>query len=111
MERLRTTTRAPTPDSYSNQATYPAELVVAGLPSNAVQHGRVPGRDFELRMERDGGLVRIELSDARAERRPLPSREPEEGGYGLLLVATLATAWGVRGRTVGKTVWATVPRQ
>ncbi|MFD6074908.1 hypothetical protein ACFWG5_04960 [Streptomyces hydrogenans] len=46
-----------------------------------------------------------------AERRSLLSRKPDEGGYGLLLVATLATAWGVRDRTVGETVWATVPRQ
>ncbi|MFF3758920.1 hypothetical protein ACWEPR_29180 [Streptomyces sp. NPDC004290] len=38
-----------------------------------------------------------------------PAREPDEGGYGLLLVAALATAWGVRDRPVGKTVWATVP--
>ncbi len=51
----------------------------------------------------------MELSDARGECRPLPSREPDEGGYGLLLVATPATAWGVRDWTVGKTVWATVP--
>ncbi|MEU2547338.1 ATP-binding protein [Streptomyces roseolus] len=88
-----------------------AELVVAELANNAVQHGRVPGRDFELRMERTGDHVTVELSDARGECRPLPSREPDEGGYGLLLVATLATAWGVRDRTVGKTVWATVPRR
>ncbi|MER5739472.1 MULTISPECIES: ATP-binding protein [unclassified Streptomyces] len=88
-----------------------AELVVAELANNAVRHGRVPGRDFELRMERDGEHVRIELSDARGERRPLPSRQPDEGGYGLLLVTALATAWGVKDRTVGKTVWATVPRR
>lgn len=90
-----------------------AELVVAELASNAVLHGRVPGRDFEVRMERADDHVRIELADARGERRPLrsenPGENPEEGGYGLLLVAALATAWGVRDRTVGKTVWATVP--
>ncbi|MEV7566278.1 ATP-binding protein [Streptomyces tanashiensis] len=84
-------------------------VVVAELASNAVRHGRVPGRDFEVRMERGGGHVRVELSDARGERRPVPAREPDEGGYGLLLVAALASAWGVKGRSVGKTVWATVP--
>ncbi|MFF8375175.1 ATP-binding protein [Streptomyces sp. NPDC015661] len=84
-------------------------LVVAELANNAVQHGWVPGRDFEVRMERDDDHVRVELSDARGERRPVPAREPDEGGYGLLLVAALATAWGVRDRSVGKTVWATVP--
>ncbi|MGW8766537.1 ATP-binding protein [Streptomyces sp. NPDC055815] len=85
------------------------ELVVAELANNAVQHGWVPGRDFEVRMERGGDHVRVELSDARGERRPVPAREPDEGGYGLLLVAALATAWGVKDRSVGKTVWATVP--
>ncbi|MEU6165303.1 ATP-binding protein [Streptomyces tanashiensis] len=85
------------------------ELVVAELASNAVRHGRVPGRDFEVRMDRGGDHVRVELSDARGERRPAPAREPDEGGYGLLLVAALATAWGVKDRPVGKTVWATVP--
>ncbi|MEX0173480.1 ATP-binding protein [Streptomyces sp. LMG1-1-1.1] len=85
-----------------------AELVVAELANNAALHGRVPGRDFEVRMERGEDHVHIELSDARGERRPQPRPEPDEGGYGLLLVAALATAWGVRGRCVGKTVWATV---
>ncbi|GHG11106.1 ATP-binding protein [Streptomyces zaomyceticus] len=85
------------------------ELVVAELAANAVRHGRVPGRDFEVRMERGEDHVRIELSDARGERRPVPVGRPDEGGYGLLLVAALATAWGVKDRCVGKTVWATVP--
>jgi anti-sigma regulatory factor (Ser/Thr protein kinase) len=84
-------------------------LVVAELANNAVQHGWVPGRDFEVRMERGDDHVRVELSDARGERRPVPAPEPDEGGYGLLLVAALATAWGVKDRPVGKTVWATVP--
>ncbi|MFD7960371.1 ATP-binding protein [Streptomyces zaomyceticus] len=86
-----------------------AELVVAELAANAVRHGRVPGRDFEVRMERGEDHVRIELSDARGERRPVPVGRPDEGGYGLLLVAAVATAWGVKDRCVGKTVWATVP--
>ncbi|MFE1904486.1 ATP-binding protein [Streptomyces gardneri] len=86
-----------------------AELVVAELASNAALHGRVPGRDFEVRMGLDEDHVRIELSDTRGERRPLRVENPDEGGYGLLLVAALATTWGVKDRSVGKTVWATVP--
>ncbi|MFJ7956097.1 ATP-binding protein [Streptomyces sp. NPDC096319] len=93
----------------SGPAADAVELVVAELATNAVRHGWVPGRDFEVRMGRGGDHVRVELSDARGERRPVPAREPDEGGYGLLLVAALATAWGVEDRSVGKTVWATVP--
>ncbi|MFF6873664.1 ATP-binding protein [Streptomyces sp. NPDC012450] len=70
-----------------------------------MQHGRVPGRDFELRMEREGRHIGVGVSDARGKCRPLPSREPDEGGYGLLLIATLATVWGVGDQPVGKTVW------
>lgn len=91
----------------------PAELVVAELASNAATHGRVPGRDFEVRMEREADHVRIEVSDTRGERQPVPVSpsvlEPDEGGYGLLLVSALTSAWGVKDRRVGKTVWATVP--
>ncbi|MER7514915.1 ATP-binding protein [Streptomyces sp. NPDC126499] len=86
-----------------------AELVVAELANNAVTHGRVRGRDFEVRlMLAAEGHLRIEVSDARAEREPEPNPYPDEGGYGLPLVAALATAWGVKSRSVGKTVWATV---
>ncbi|MGW8365435.1 ATP-binding protein [Streptomyces wedmorensis] len=93
----------------TGSAAEAAELVVAELANNAALHGRVAGRDFEVRLERGEGHVHIELSDARGERRPQPRPDPDEGGYGLLLVAALATAWGVKGRCVGKTVWATVP--
>ncbi|WP_031012525.1 ATP-binding protein [Streptomyces sp. NRRL F-5727] len=93
----------------TGDAAEAAELVVAEPANSALQHGRVPGRDFELRMERTGDHVTVELSDPRGERRPLPAREPDEGGYGLLLVATLTTTWDVKDRQVGKTVWATVP--
>ncbi|MEV8624027.1 ATP-binding protein [Streptomyces sp. NBC_01268] len=85
-----------------------AELVVAELASNAVTHGRVPGRDFELRLTPAGDHVRVEVSDARGEREPAPDPYPDEHGYGLHLVGALATAWGVKSRSVGKTVWATV---
>lgn len=43
-----------------------AALLVAELAGNAVTHGRVPGRDFELRMALLEGVLRIEVSDARA---------------------------------------------
>ncbi|WP_313896436.1 ATP-binding protein [Streptomyces sp. 2BBP-J2] len=92
------------------------ELIVAELANNAVTHGRVPGRDAELRLSReDGGRVRVEVSDARGERLP-ETRDAgtgEEGGRGLLLVAALAKEWGTAPRpgAPGKTVWAVVPAE
>lgn len=89
------------------------ELVVAELTANAVTHGLVPGRDAELRLSREGdGCVRIEVSDARGERLPTArdAGTGEDGGRGLLLVASLAKEWGTAPRpgAPGKTVWAVV---
>ncbi|MGW5784438.1 ATP-binding protein [Streptomyces sp. NPDC003757] len=97
------------------------ELVVAELAANAVTHGRVPGRDAELRLARDAaGRILVEVSDVRGERRPVlaegrpgpaaDGRGLAEDGRGLTLVAALAEAWGVAERpsAPGKTVWAMV---
>ncbi|MGW0613555.1 ATP-binding protein [Streptomyces sp. NPDC002788] len=87
-------------------------LVVGELAANAVQHGRVPGREFGLRLalDRAAGLLRVEVADAAAKRLPTapPSSSPEgESGRGLLLVDVLAVRWGSTPRSpVGKTVWA-----
>ncbi|MEU3909505.1 ATP-binding protein [Streptomyces goshikiensis] len=85
-----------------------AGLIVAELAANAVVHGWVPGRDFELRMTLLEGTLRIEVSDACQERRPevAPCAYQAESGYGLRLVDAVAACWGVRDRVVGKTVWA-----
>ncbi|MFE9621907.1 ATP-binding protein [Streptomyces sp. NPDC006527] len=99
-------------DSHVNETL---ALITAELCANAVQHGRVPGRDFHVRLaaEADGGRLGVEVSDTRAERRPVattpsgPDAE-SESGRGLLLVAALADAWGVTDRRggPGRTVWA-----
>ncbi|MFE3928266.1 ATP-binding protein [Streptomyces sp. YIM B13508] len=88
-------------------------LVVGELAANAVRHGRVPGRDFGLRLVLDetAGLVRAEVADAAADKRPplaTPVVPPEgESGRGLLLVDVLAERWGWEPREpMGKTVWA-----
>ncbi|PKV87174.1 ATP-binding protein [Streptomyces sp. TLI_146] len=94
---------------HDSEGSDTAALIVAELAANAVLHGRVPGRDFELRLVL-GTVLRIEVTDTRADRlphRPEPVGE-DEGGRGLLLVEALARAWGVDGRTPGKTVWAEV---
>ncbi|WP_372450445.1 ATP-binding protein [Streptomyces tagetis] len=91
-------------------------LIVAELTANAVRHGCVPGRDFRLALEipPGGRLVRIEVTDARAERLPRrpgapgPAEEPVESGRGLVIVTHLATRWGCDPRPggPGKVVWA-----
>ncbi|MGJ5826244.1 ATP-binding protein [Streptomyces ossamyceticus] len=90
-------------------------LVVGELAANAVRHGRVPGRDFGLRLALDltAGVVRIEVADAASAKRPPaapPLPHPDgESGRGLLLVDVLAMRWGSDPRhPVGKTVWAEV---
>ncbi|MEV5936111.1 ATP-binding protein [Streptomyces sp. NPDC052079] len=99
---------------YGSPASDTVTLVVAELASNAVLHGHVPGRDFELRLtyDRSAGLVRVEMSDTHPGRPeiPEPAGQPSadtDGGRGLLLVEAVADCWGVAGRRgPGKTVWA-----
>ncbi|MFG2426330.1 ATP-binding protein [Streptomyces sp. NPDC048590] len=87
-----------------------ATAVVAELTSNAVLHGRVPGRDFALRLTYDGvrEVVRVEVADTH-DARPVLGRPADDtdGGRGLMLVDAFAVRWGVRDRSgPGKTVWA-----
>ncbi|WP_151770423.1 ATP-binding protein [Streptomyces abyssomicinicus] len=98
--------------SYDSEASQAVTLVVAELAANAVLHGRVPGRDFELRMVHDvsAARLRVELSDTHPAL-PRPERRGplDEAGRGLRLVEVLARRWGVRERQgPGKTVWAEI---
>ncbi len=105
--------------SYSSDASETAALLVAELASNVVRHCGNVGRDFRLRLVWAAGdgadAVRVEVSDACADR-PLPQQTrpeqdgtdpPVESGYGLLILDALADRWGVRQRdAIVKTVWA-----
>ncbi len=98
---------------YDGSVNETVTLIAAELTANAVRHGHVPGRDFALRLLVAEAVVRIEVADTRAERRPSSERPcrpgpDEESGRGLLLVAELAGRWGVVPRTgaPGKNVWA-----
>ncbi|MEU1514710.1 ATP-binding protein [Streptomyces sp. NPDC005811] len=94
---------------YDGEANRTAQQIVAELAANAVTHGRVPGRDFELRLLLLAeGTLRIEVSDTRGDRglRIVRGEADAEGGRGLIVVTVLAAAWGVTERAVGKTVWA-----
>lgn len=99
---------------YGTEAHDAVILIVAELATNAVRHGRVPGRDFHLRLTaRPAGTVRVEVSDTRGERLPEPTAHhpgaDRTEGRGLLLVDALASRWGWLprpGEAPGKTVWA-----
>ncbi|KAF3469878.1 ATP-binding protein [Streptomyces sp. Tu 3180] len=99
---------------YASEVNETLTLITAELSANAVRHGRVPGRDFHVRLAaQESGELRLEVSDARGERRPavVPPADPDtESGRGLLLVAALADDWGVTDRRggPGKTVWASL---
>jgi anti-sigma regulatory factor (Ser/Thr protein kinase) len=97
---------------HRSDASDAAAVIVAELAANAVTHGRVPGRDFELRLSLVTGSVRIEVTDTRTgPHPPAPGavRQPEaldETGRGLVLVEALADRWEVVDRVPppGKTV-------
>ncbi|MCN9244965.1 ATP-binding protein, partial [Streptomyces sp. RY43-2] len=77
-------------------------------------HGRVRGRDFRLclTLHPADTTLRIEVTDARTDRRPptpgtlAPPSPDLDGGRGLLLVEALSTHWGTtEGDPYTKTVW------
>ncbi|CAL9441470.1 hypothetical protein SUDANB108_02248 [Streptomyces sp. enrichment culture] len=101
---------------YGTDVSDAVGAVVAELAANAVTHGRVPGRDFALRLELAPGRVRIEVADSRSgpPRPPVPGavrtpRALDEHGRGFVLVDALADRWEVLDREPpGKTVRAEV---
>ncbi|WP_084000476.1 ATP-binding protein [Actinomadura kijaniata] len=84
-------------------------LMVDELITNAVLHGTGPVR---LRLRLSGPLLTGEIHDAGAAAPAPPGPGPaltdwSEDGRGLLLVAALATDFGIRPEPPGKTVWFT----
>ncbi|GAA1144176.1 MULTISPECIES: SpoIIE family protein phosphatase [Streptomyces violaceusniger group] len=84
------------------ETLFTTELIVSELVTNAIRYGRPPIR---LRLIRDRCLI-CEVSDANSTAPHLRrARVFDEGGRGLMLVAQLATRWGTRQGTDGKTIW------
>lgn len=87
-----------------------AAHIVAELAANATVHGRVSGRDFQLRLSvHPESRLRIEVTDTRDDRLPaVATPDPlAESGRDLVIVEALATRWGIApGPVPRKTVWA-----
>ncbi|SDK75820.1 ATP-binding protein [Streptomyces indicus] len=87
-------------------------LLVSELATNAVRHGPVLEREFEVAVTvLADGCCLIEVSDE-SSAEPILRHDPgpfAEHGRGIRLVDAVAETWGVwqRGR-YGKTVWALV---
>jgi anti-sigma regulatory factor (Ser/Thr protein kinase) len=80
-----------------------AQLLVSELVTNAVRYGEAP---LTLSVDCDQAGITVAVADA-GPRLPKVRRTNRrmEGGRGLLLVARLASDWGVRPTAVGKQVW------
>ena len=78
------------------------ELLVSELVTNAIRHGAPP---FSVDLERSAHSLYGEVGDgSRAE--PEMRRHPShEGGFGLRIVDTLTSQWGVSSTNSGKTAW------
>ena len=100
--------------AYDTDAVRAVALVTAELASNAITHGRLPGRDFRMTLRLLAGSVRIEVTDTRPERLPptapaAPRCMEADAGRGLLLVEAYADRWGCSAPDAWtKTVWAEV---
>jgi len=82
------------------------ELLATEIVSNAVRHANLdPSEEIILRIVADG-YVRVEVTDPGPPFEPELGRlEPGPSGWGLLLVDTIAAAWGVEAEGIGKKVW------
>lgn len=81
-----------------------AELLTSELVTNALVH---TDRDAILTATVRPGRLRVEVRDF-VGRRPklcVPNADDGTHGRGLMLVQSLADAWGVRADGVGKVVW------
>jgi anti-sigma regulatory factor (Ser/Thr protein kinase) len=88
-----------------------AVLLVSELVTNSTRHAKAPSAArIRVRGELEDHVVRLHVLD-RGKQGAVAIRasaEPGPGGFGLQLVASLATRWGVR-RGLGTEVWFELP--
>lgn len=82
------------------------QLVASELVANAIKHA--PGSEaYELEFVRRGRGVRVAVADGSSLRPVVRELSSERlGGRGMVIVETLAAAWGWDERPGGKRVWA-----
>jgi anti-sigma regulatory factor (Ser/Thr protein kinase) len=83
-----------------------AVLLVSELVTNAVRHARDTGA-IGLELASTATRLRLEIQDGDPSWRPMDSlADGDEGGFGFLVVDSLADRWGLRRVCAGKAVWA-----
>jgi anti-sigma regulatory factor (Ser/Thr protein kinase) len=89
-----------------------AELLVTELVTNSVRHGGGGEHDhIQVEVDVDERRLRVDVRDegggtgALEAPRDTDANHPEEGGFGLLFVDTLADRWGSERSPAGTTVW------
>jgi signal transduction histidine kinase len=89
-------------------------LLTCELVNNAVRHGGA-GEEHVIELELsalDAGRVRVQVSDPGVGFDHTPRNAPldEEGGWGLVLIESMAESWGVE-RDDGTRVWFELAEQ
>jgi anti-sigma regulatory factor (Ser/Thr protein kinase) len=87
------------------------QLLTTELVSNCVQHGNAgPKSEIQLGFSTPDGVVRVEVTDSGdGFELEMPVADPTTpGGFGLLIVDSGASRWGVS--RDGRCVWFEVPR-
>ena len=80
-------------------------VLVTELVTNAVRHaGLAPGDEIVLHLAAAEGVVRAEVCDPGPGFEPTEREPGPDGGFGLLLLRTLSTRWGISGGG-GTCVW------
>ncbi|SCD39070.1 Anti-sigma regulatory factor (Ser/Thr protein kinase) [Streptomyces sp. Termitarium-T10T-6] len=87
------------------EQTDAAELLVSELVTNALIHTR---HGAVVTATATSARLRVEVQDFASEDLPapyVPNADDGTHGRGLILVRSLADAWGVEAQALGKTVW------
>jgi anti-sigma regulatory factor (Ser/Thr protein kinase) len=99
----RATTQVLSEWSLEHEVVDAAALLVTELVNNAITHAGRP-QQLRLRLITDRLVIEVGDTDPRPPQ-PLAGDPSDEGGRGLLILAALASDWGVRPLGSGKIVW------